>query len=360
MATDKEKQAKEELKRITSEMKADERYISYFAPFEENSVNKFIEKYAEARTSLVVYGNFTKHRQESVIDDYHTGSWNALNEIQFKKLFDLECLWRAGQLTHLRDVQVTMDFSRISKNILLYDGIPQVSRADIELYQQYLRQEPRQIVYSLNYSYYPDYEDVKNCPDNADTNNEYLNFHNSLTGNNGLLLLPDVRGLKELKYLDAARDFNFSNTKTKNANNPAQRITKKYLPRSDEELIRFGNHFGDKKAVNFIIDRLNWIKEKPDLIFTWAFEYLRDIAPEMVPIEAHEDWKKGMYFAAIKHRNEKISCLLPVVYEEYLLKKEMCMLEASNTDQHSAISEIYKNGILQGRELLGEPRDFNF
>jgi hypothetical protein len=362
MAEDKEKQENEALKRIIDEMKADERYKAYFAPYEEKAVHNFIEKYADARATLEVYGDFTKHRQESVIDDYHMAAWNALIEIQFKKLFDLECQWRAEQLTHLPDVLVTMDFSRISKNILLYDGILEVSREDVELYQQYLRQEPSQIIYTLYYVNYPDYEEVKDFyAKESDTYNDYLNFHNSRTGNNGLLLLPDVRGMKESKYLDAARDFNGSNAKTKNANNPAQKNAKKYLSASDEELIRFGKHFGDKKTVNFITDRWNWVREKPDIIFTWAFEYLRDIAPEKVPIKANDDWKYGLYYAALKHRNEKISDILPSVHEEYLLKKAMGMLETSNKeDQDSDISEIFKKSILQGRELLGEPRDFNY
>lgn len=230
------------------------------------------------------------------------------------------------------------------------------------MYQQYLRQEPSEIVYMLHYTYYPDYEEVKDYyAKESDTNDDYLNFHYSRTGNNSLLQLPDVRGMKESKYLDAARDFNISNAKTKIANNPAEKNTKKYLSTSDEELIRFGKHFGDKKTVNYITDRWNWIKEKPDLIFTWAFEYLRDIAPEKVPIKANDDWKEGLYFAALKHRNEKISDLLPSVHEEYLFKKGMGMLEASKKEDHdSDISEIFKKSILQGRELLGEPRDFNY
>jgi hypothetical protein len=102
-------------------------------------------------------------------------------------------------------------------------------------------------------------------------------------------------------------------------------------------------------------------KEKPDIIFSWAFEYLQDIAPETVPIKVNDDWKEALYFAAFQHRNEKISGLLPTVHEEYLLKKEMGMLEISEgKDWQSGISEMYKKNILKGRELLGEPRDFDF
>jgi len=361
MAEDKKKLEKEALERIIAEMKADERCKTYFAPYREDSVDSFIKKFADAKATLEVYGDFTKYRQENIIKHYHRGAWNALKEIQHKKLFDLECQWRAEQVTNLPGVLVSKDFPALGKNILLYDGIPKVSEEDITLYQNYLRQKPGQIVYVLNYVYYPDYEQIKN--QNAgfsETGYDYLDYHNNVTGNHSLLQLPDVRGMKEMKYMDVARDFNISKIKKENASKPAQKIEKKYLHSTDEELIRFGEHFGDKKTINFIIDRWNWIKEKPDLIFSWAFEYLRDIAPEKVSIEANDDWKEALYFAAIRHRNEKISDLLPSVYEEYLLKKEMGILNSEEEDRQSGLSEIWKKHILKGRALLGEPRDFDY
>jgi hypothetical protein len=360
MTEDKKK--KEALERIIVKMKADERYIAYFEPFEEDSVNYFISRYAEAKATLEVYGDFTKYRQESVINDYHKAAWDALKEIQHKKLFELECQWRAEQVTNVPDVLVTKDFYSIAKKVLLYDGIREVSEEDIELYQNYLKQKPSRVIYVLNYVSYPDYEQAKNqYAETSETEYDYLDYHNNLTGKHLLFRLPDVRGMKELKYIDAARDFNFPKVEDKNTSEAATKDKKKYLSTTDDELVKFGKHFGDKKTINFITDRRNWIKEKPDLIFSWAFEYLRDIAPDRVAIEANDDWKEALYFAAIQHRNEKVADLLPSVYEEYLLKKEMGMLhDSDNNDRQSGLSKIWKEHILKGRELLGEPRDFDF
>jgi hypothetical protein len=361
MAEDKKKLEKEAIERINSEMMADERYIKYFEAYTEHSVAAFIKKYADARATLEVYGDFTKYRQENIIKDYHEGAWNALKEIQHKKLFDLECQWRAEQVTNLPGVLVSKDFYDIAKNVLLYDGIPEVTEEDIALYQDFLSQKPGQIVYTLSYVYYPDYEQIKNQYHGFSVAGyDYFDFHNNVTGSQSLLQLPDVRGMKETKYMDAARDFNIAKVKAKINSNSTQKNEKKYLSSTDKELIRFGEHFGDKKTINFIIDRWNWIKEKPDMIFSWAFEYLRDIAPEKVSIGASDDWKEALYFAAIGHRNENISDLLPSVYEEYLLKKEMGLLHPEKENDPSRLSVIWKEHILKGRELLGEPRDFDY
>ncbi len=359
MAEDKKKLEKEALERIIGEINTDERCKSYFVDYQEDSVNSFIKRYAEAKATLEVYGDFTKYRQENIIKDYHTGVWNALKEIQHKKLFDLECQWRAEQVTNIPGVVVTKDFYDIGKNILLYQGINEVTVRDIELYQNYLCQKPTEIIYMLNYVAYPDYDQITTqYAEYSETGHDYLEYHNNVTGNHSLLQLPDIRGMKEMKYMDMARDFNIS--KIKKSTRPAKMVEKKHISSTDEELIRFGEHLGDKKTINFIMDRWNWIKEKPDLIFSWAFEYLRDIAPEKVSIEANEDWKEALYFAAIQHRNKSISDLLPSVYEEYLFKKEMGMLNSEEEDHQSNLSEIWKEHILKGRELLGEPRDFDF
>lgn len=68
MKGDKRIKIKEVQQRIEQEMKGDLRIVAYFEPYQESSVNSFIEAYADIRATLEVYGDFTKYRQEGIIE----------------------------------------------------------------------------------------------------------------------------------------------------------------------------------------------------------------------------------------------------------------------------------------------------
>ena len=84
------------------------------------------------------------------------------------------------------------------------------------------------------------------------------------------------------------------------------------------------------------------------------------ICPEQVAIDAHQDWKEGLYYAAAMHQNKKVAELLPSVYEDFLMKKEMGIaLSESDTSDYN-LAKIWTERILKGREICGEPRDFDY
>ena len=270
----------------------------------------------------------------------------------------MECQWRAEQLSDVKDVLVTKDFNRIADDILNYTGIPPVSPEDLQLYQQFLLEKPDALDYSHGYVHYPYYEDVKNTySEELETDIDYFDFHNNYTGQHSLLLLPDIRGMKEMKYIDAAQEETKESYREE-TNEPEE---KKSLFCSDDEMIRFGDQFGAKKIVRYIKDRKRWMIEKPDPIFSWAFDYLEIISPEVVPIESNQDWKEGLYYAAKAHQNQKVSDLLPSVYEEYLMMREMgILLSTKEKISDFDLSNVWKERILLGRKISGEPGDFNF
>ena len=130
----------------------------------------------------------------------------------------------------------------------------------------------------------------------------------------------------------------------------------------DEDLIKFGVQFVYRKTVNFIKGKKKLLRESPDMIFDWAFEYLRDISPETVPVEANLDWKDALYFAAVNHKYTMVADILPTIYDEYLMKKDTGIQltpEKENAFDFD-IAIWWKERILIGREKNGEPKDFNF
>ena len=345
-------------KRIVKEMSKDERYKTYFEQYTESSVTSFIESYANHKANLEVYGDYTKYNQVRLLDQYQEDAWEVLKEIQCKKLFDLECQWRAEQVTGLPGIEVTKDFQSISKKILDYDTIPSITEEDIRLYQIFLRRKQHEIIYCSLHADYPDYENLKETYEQeAHTDIDYFDYHNTHTGNQRLLLLPDIRGQKEMEYMELSRE----ETKEDDSSEKVKE-EKSYLSTRDEDLIKFGEQFGDKKTANFIKDWWKWLKETPDPIFSWAFDYLRDVSPETVPIEANMDWKEGLYFAAVNHKYTMVADILPTIYDEYLMKKDTGILLTPEKKKayDFDITIWWRERILIGREKNGEPRDFNF
>ncbi len=353
MKEENRKKVKAATERMAEEMSKDERYKTYFEQYNVSSVASFLKRYANHKANLEVYGDYTKYQEERTLSEYQDDAWERLKEIQLKKLFDLECQWRAEQVTGLQGIEVTKDFKRISKKILDYDDISRISKEDILFYQNFLRRKQQDIMYSSMYAVYPYYESLK-----MDYVQEidYFDYHNKQTGNQ-YILLPDIRGQKEMEYIKLSRE-------EKNNDDSSEKVKeeKPYISATDEDLIKFGEQFGDKKTVNFIKDWWKWLRETPDPVFSWAFEYLRDISPETVPVDAGADWKEALYFAAINHKNAMVADILPTIHEEYLMKKNSGIQLTQEKEESYSFdnSTWWKEHILIGREKNGEPRDFNF
>jgi hypothetical protein len=49
-----------------------------------------------------------------------------------------------------------------------------------------------------------------------------------------------------------------------------------------------------------------------------------------------------------------------MAHEQYLFNKKMSFVVSKDKNRNDGVRKIYYDGILDGRELNGEPRDFNF
>ena len=89
-----------------------------------------------------------------------------------------------------------------------------------------------------------------------------------------------------------------------------------------------------------------------------AFHYLCE-TEDVIPIEGfYPDWRFALVEVANAHKKQKILEAIPVVYDEYLFRKQTG-IQYEKTGQFTSWKE-FKNYILRGRELCGEPRNFDF
>ena len=320
----------------------------------------------------------------------------CLGNIQQKKLFDKQCQWRAETFTHPA-IETTSDFNYWEKNILNCPFIDPITEEDVALYieflQEYLGEDLTFLGRWQDYNSYnssvatvaklmnkqkdededddddDDYED-DDFEDEEDEDSlmpPWYQFVNERKGDGHYLLLPDVRQEKEWKYSRIGHEeqrkkaveqlklfppdtrptlFVFGIEKTEAFINEVEEDPEEVL-----KAYRVHQQFYDNPQ----IDSMEFVKE--------AFDELDDCYESFPIVEGISDWKEAIIATAKQWKNTKITRNLPFFYQDYLFRNATGINNVADEDSLEAYRRMgdgYKESILLGRELSGEPRDLNF
>jgi hypothetical protein len=335
----------------------------FFKQYPANSVNSFIEHILSHKTMWLDHGPMYLKEMEEEGIQWVNRAFNHLDFIQQKKLFDAQCLWRANSLV-IEGLQVCFDFRVWAEHVLNCPFIEPISQEDIDLYATYLLQldedEPSR------YTEWQDYDQIKQAYQTAEEDGSmpsWYEYHNNCTGSSSLLSLPDTRGDAEKFYMDIAGE----------ASKPAVAHSVD-IPAADAVPFKWLNHYNKEQMDWYVSNFEN--KETKQLYeaFEWFHgkrgqnEFVqRDIhfllsVTDLVPIEAHYNWKEAITKAATKYRHRKIAEALPEAWEQYIifLQTGIGFTAMGDVKTYERIKEIYTEAILKGRVLNGEPADFNF
>jgi hypothetical protein len=308
----------------------------------------------------------------------------CLGNIQQKKLFDKQCQWRAETFTH-PSIETSSDFTYWEKNILNCPFIDPITEEDVALYieflQQYLGEDLSFLGHWQDYNTYnssfPTVSKLMNKQEKEEEDEDdeesslmppWYIFVNEHTGNGHYLLLPDVRQEKEWKYGRIGQQ-------------ELQRLAMEKMKASPPRDTRpYLSNFGKEKMEDFI----NEVEEEPEEVLKaysvyiqmydspekqsmeWVKEacYDLDDCYEPFPIaEGITDWKEALIATAQQWKNTKITRNLPFFYQDYLFRNATGIKNVTDEDSleiYRKMGEDYKESILLGRELSGEPRDLNF
>jgi hypothetical protein len=343
--------------KLVAQYKKDDRFIGLSDEYTEESVKSFIETYASYKASLQQNGNPHKENARMERERMEKLAIKCLAEIQHKKLFDLECQWRANRIK-LPRVEISEDFNVLAENILQADVPEQITFYDIEFYQQYLV-SPEADLYHVG-PLYPYFGTVKDAFENDDNDHEgaipiYFKYHMQKTGSDSYLRLTDIRGKKEGFY----EKLFYQNQKKKNTPQPVtEKPLKPSLSTMDEEIARVAAQFDSKKLARFIRN-FNESNSNSFVKVDFAFLYLSQ-QTETIPIESGDNWRESLYIAYKRHEYKCLSAILPQVWEEYLMKKKMNVAFESDQQMWQKRREMTAKRILEGRLLNGEPANFDF
>jgi hypothetical protein len=84
-------------------------------------------------------------------------------------------------------------------------------------------------------------------------------------------------------------------------------------------------------------------------------------AEEPVPIQAHSDWKTAIKNAARTYERKKVAEALPQAWEQYRMNIDLGIgFPVTDPKTENWIVNMFKETILRGRVLNGEPEDLMF
>lgn len=353
-------------KEIRKEIARNVAMQAYLKEFSGPEVKDFLSMYVHKKSLWLNFGHSYVGKQDEHFLRWITKATRHLEFIQQKKLFDLQCQWRAEKL-QIPGVQITTDFRVWEHNILNCPFLEPVSREDIELYAQFLVQENPDTNENLDDDH-DSWQEHDEIIEAYTSNGEYgdfpdwYDFYNDHRGTGVYMELPDIRGQKEEVYINLARE----QERKENNYKPASEYEKpKLLPYMEDEHFDWFVKTFESKQVKELYTAWQWHTRTDDMEDEMSY-YLDTLmeAEEPVPMPAHYSWQEAIKQAANSFVNKKIAEALPEALEQYLMKVQM------NIAVHNYEASLYKNWlwikeqdvsrIIRGRKLSGEPEDLNF
>jgi len=352
-----EKELKMQWRRELAENESVQRFFTKYKP---QSIESFVDSYITYKFIAHRYAELYSQKAEEKRGRWINKAHEHLKFIQQKKLFDLQCLWRAEQI-QLEGIEICFDFEIWKQDIYNCLFLAPVNKDDVEQYQSFLLQNDE--YYEFEMYGCQDYDEIKEEYSGSDeicgAMPDWYEYHNLVTGNSSRLLLPDIRGEKELFY----RSYTFKKNQEQLAQAESKVIDMRpsiswheekdadfFVKTFDdrETQIKFDNYIEDNKAG----------RNKDIEIDSLIYDMIEQ--EETIPIEAHYDFVEGLKKAYVKFRNGKIAEHLPLAHEQYLFNKQMGFEIERDRPTDANVRELCLKQILDGREANGEPRDLNF
>ena len=352
---------------IEQDLKENPKYQDFFAQYDEFSVKYFIDRYAAEKYLYITFAKSNAQSLAASAVEFIDQAEECLREIQNKKLFDLECLWRAEEIK-IKEINHCLDFRAWDHDILSCPFIEPVTAEEVEQYIEFLQARHDKPLYWRDQGNLWEGNKEMLLEFGREVNQWFIR-HNELTGNRKLLLLPDLRRPKELFYARLANERR-RKIMDKSPERPPKVYSKEEKPAlkySDYEVMDdFVKRFEGRVLHQHYKNHLVYQKRGTDADVGLSEEaemamFQLGMIKEKVPISAHSDWRVAITRAMNQYSNAKTAAALRTVFENYEFKRANGIGFAPSRESYiREMIESYGDDILQGRKLNGEPKTFNF
>jgi hypothetical protein len=355
---------------IEYELRNNPKYKEFFATYHPDDIEEFIKSYARRKVTWINWGKFYYEHNEDHQLRFYNQAQSCLWQIQQKKLFNLQCQWRAEKIK-LPGVIATVDFRYWEYNIKQANFVPPITQWEFDLYMEYFQGneaevDPAETDYEFEWQDYVRFtEEYNNERENSDWILPlWYQFYDNRMGTDKLMGSQDLRGEKESKYLKAYYEhINKTVPEEKSDVAVENKRDSDYLSVYNPNIIeKFVRSYEDREILKYFLsyEKSHKPMDFADELAEMAFKELKDII-ELVPVKENSDWREALIDAWEEYRKKQIIRLLPLVYEDYLQKQELGIsYELEESQEVNDELEEWKLAIRKGRELSGEAPDFNF
>ncbi|KAA5533626.1 hypothetical protein F0919_13905 [Taibaiella lutea] len=346
------------------EIKENDAIQQYFSKFRADSIERFINHYIDSKERWMTNKDECLRMMNDESVEWIKEAFYHLENILQKKLFDLQCYWRAEHIT-IEGIKLSCEFTYWESDILNCPFLEPITREELDLYIDYLEFPGRDLDEdSQAFTHgWQDYEEIKKAErDDKEAYRsfpEWYDFVNVRTGADALLLLPDIRGGKEEEYLDIFQKELVDKKKEK-PEKKIERDERPYLHTYDKEITAyFVNTFESNEVKEaFTSDVWNYKNSYQRSDLNYYIDTLL-AAEEEIPIESNGNWIEGIRKATDQYKRKKIIEALPDAWEQYKMNKEMGIAFPCDRNDRWLI-DFYTNRILAARRLKGEPQNLDF
>jgi len=335
-------------------LRTDANYAAFFSTYQQESVETFIPAYAKKKAELMTDG-----KECSMYDAYRLlydeeNAHGHLWEIQQRKLFELQCRWRAG-LIDLPEVRQTYDFEYWGALIERCPFLPPITQDEYERYMQYLHSD----AYEQHLVWHNPWQRYDVLVVNSEEGVEILypawyEYCDSLMGA-AWKQLPDIRGEEERPFRYAARRAR-ADTGTPAQNNKDDRP---WISANDPKTIEtFIRAFESAELIRYYqaVQRAQQRKEADEDI-DHVIRHLQKF-DEPLPIAEAGDWRKAIFDLAAAMERKVLVRGCERAYDEYVRRQAMNLPQELSLDDDAQQHEEHDRELMwqelqDGKRILG-------
>ena len=373
------------------------KYKETFDLYNSDSVKEFIKDYANERSSWLRYGEMYEKIELDRVSKPHEDAENYLGFIIQKKMFNQQCLWRAGEI-ELEGVESIYDFWAWERDYKRCPFIEPITREEWDVFKKALdsgnfndagplikeddfwsRAMFRFQGYDEFKKYYVEHGGENPFPD-------WYKYYDMYFGTAKLFLLDDLKGPQELNYMHIGHDYQHPEQKSLEehpeiivpkkkivkpqvAAKPAPVVDKRPMIDSDDEnILSLMEEFGEEKEVlefgKYCADALEESMDR-EMDMNDVTDFLLHV-DEVLPIKDCWDWREGLVNLMEEYKDKKKMAAIDPAFDDYRMRIENNIpLETGKQYLTYAkmlreLADAFKRKVLDGRKVLGEPEDFSF